>query len=102
MISIEIANSVTELEEITTRNEFAEKLREMLIPFDDTVPDIKKGLDYALDSSGQRGGFILIALEGGDIAGALVMLKTNMSGYVPENLLLYVAVDGNRRGKGIG
>lgn len=102
MISIARLKSVKELEKITTKNMLAEKLHEMLIPFEDTIPEIKSGLDYALDTSGHRGGFILIALDEGDIAGALVMLKTNMSGYVPENLLLYVAVDSGKRGKGIG
>lgn len=30
------------------------------------------------------------------------MLSTHMSGYVPPNLLLYVAVSPSRRGRGIG
>ncbi len=100
MISIEKISSITELEKLATADEFAEKLHEMLIPFEDAIPEIKSGIHYALDKN--RGGFILAALENGDIAGALVMLNTNMSGYVPENLLLYVAVDSGKRGKGIG
>ena len=102
MISIKTVNSIEELENIATINEFAEKLHEMLIPFEDTVPEITDGLNYALDKSGNRGGFLIAALDDGDIAGAVVMLKTNMQGYIPGNLLLYVAVDGNRRGMGIG
>lgn len=102
MISIETINSVTELEKIATPDDFAEKLHEMLIPFEDTIPDILSGINYAMDRSGNRGGFILAAMEENEIAGILVMLKTNMSGYVPENLLLYIAVDSNRRGRGTG
>ncbi|MFA6619377.1 MAG: GNAT family N-acetyltransferase [Candidatus Neomarinimicrobiota bacterium] len=102
MLSIEKLNSVKELENITAKDQFAEKLHEMLIPFEDSVKEIMDGIEYALDKSGNRGGFILAAMENGSIAGALVMLKTNMSGYVPENLLLYVAVEKNMRGKGIG
>ncbi len=102
MISMVTISSIAELENIASKDDFAEKLHEMLIPFEDTIPEIKSGIDYALDTSGHRGGFILIALDEGDIAGALVMLNTNMSGYVPENLLLYVAVDSGKRGMGIG
>lgn len=102
MIRIETVNSMEELERIAPADEFAAKLHEMLIPFEDGVDDIRKGIDYAMDCSGGRGGFILAALDETGIAGALVMLRTNMSGYVPGNLLLYVAVDENRRGKGIG
>jgi len=91
-----------ELEQLVDKGTFAEKLHHMLIPFEDTIPEISDGIDYAMDNSGGRGGFILIAREEGEIAGALVMLKTHMSGYVPDNLLLYVAVDSVKRGMGIG
>ena len=102
MICIETIKSMEELEKFTTAEEFAGKLREMLIPFEDNVCQIRDGIEYAMDNSGMRGGFILAALEEKDTVGALVMLRTNMSGYVPENLLLYVAVDKSTRGKGIG
>lgn len=102
MLSIRTVNHRKELEDIMPVDEFAGKLHDMLVPFEDTVPEIKDGLEYALDSSGSRGGFILAAMEDDRLAGALVMLNTNMSGYVPENLLLYVAVDSELRGKGIG
>jgi ribosomal protein S18 acetylase RimI-like enzyme len=32
----------------------------------------------------------------------LVMNKTGMSGYIPENVLVYVAVDSRYRGEGFG
>ncbi|MEA3316912.1 MAG: GNAT family N-acetyltransferase, partial [Bacteroidota bacterium] len=31
-----------------------------------------------------------------------IMNKTGMSGYIPENILVYVAVDAEKRGHGIG
>ncbi|MCK5034540.1 MAG: GNAT family N-acetyltransferase [Candidatus Sabulitectum sp.] len=102
MICIETISSMEELEKFTTAEEFAGNLHEMLIPFEDNVRQIRDGINYAMDSCGGRGGFILAALDERDIVGALVMLKTNMSGYVPENLLLYIAVDKSKRGKGIG
>lgn len=102
MISIAVVRNIEELKDITSIEDFAGKLHEMLIPFEDSVEEIKSGIDYALDTSGHRGGFVLIARDEGEITGALVMLNTNMAGYVPENLLLYVAVHGSQRGKGIG
>lgn len=102
MISIAVARSIEELENITGIDSFTEKLHEMLIPFEDSVHEIKSGVNYALDTSGHRGGFVLVATDEGEIAGALVMLNTNMAGYVPKNLLLYVAVHESRRGQGIG
>lgn len=102
MLCIETINSKEELEKFTTSEGLAEKLHEMLIPFEDSLHQIGDGIDYALDNSGARGGFILVALAEKTIVGVLVMLRTNMSGYVPENLLLYIAVDKSTRGKGIG
>ena len=102
MICIETINSMEELEKFTTAERFAAKLHEMLVPFEDNVCQIQDGIDYAMDNSGGRGGFIVAALDENEIVGALVMLRTNMTGYVPENLLLYVAVDKGTRGKGTG
>lgn len=84
------------------RQKLAEFLHESLKPFEDTLADVRTGIDYALSSSPGEGGFVLIAESGGRIAGALVMLRTGMKGYVPENLLLFVAVSPAFRGKGIG
>jgi GNAT superfamily N-acetyltransferase len=48
------------------------------------------------------GGFILTATDKGKIAGAVVMNKTGMKGYIPENILVYIAVHRDYRGKGLG
>lgn len=48
------------------------------------------------------GGFLILALEESEIRGALIMNKTGMSGYIPENILVYIAVDASVRGSGIG
>jgi [ribosomal protein S18]-alanine N-acetyltransferase len=102
MTRIEKVEELTQLERITNLDSFVAKLHEMLKPFEDTRQDIRSGVCRALEQSGSRGGFVLVAAENGDIAGSLVMLDTGMSGYVPENLLLYVAVDEKQRGRGIG
>src|SRR5690606_15821909 len=64
--------------------------------------DIMKCLDYALDMAIDKGGFVVLAREEGKIVGAVVMNKTGMSGYIPENILVYIAVDNRQRGKGLG
>jgi len=68
----------------------------------DPHADIMRCLDYALDQAVDKGGFAILAREQSDIVGALVMNKTGMSGYIPENILVYIAVDANQRGKGLG
>jgi len=103
MITIKEIRSGDELKEIFSGiHEFAETMHAMLIPFEDSVSEIVAGVEYSMDQSGYRGGFILAATEDDEVHGALVMLNTNMKGYVPENLLLYVAVDSAMRGKRIG
>lgn len=61
-----------------------------------------KCLDYALSDFAHQGGFVQLARENGEIKGAVVINKTGMEGFVPENLLVYIAVHEDQRGKGIG
>ncbi|MBN2723258.1 MAG: GNAT family N-acetyltransferase [Deltaproteobacteria bacterium] len=77
-------------------------LHRVMKPWEDKTSDIKKGIQYALDDSDKRGGFIILALENKKLLGGSVVLKTNMSGYIPPNLLLFIGVDPELRGKGIG
>src|SRR5690606_17360873 len=48
------------------------------------------------------GGFILTAVKENEVVGALIVNQTGMKGYIPENILVYIATDTNQRGKGIG
>lgn len=84
------------------KNEIADFLVLHLGKYGDPKEDIMKCLDYALDQGMQAGGFVIMARENNRIVGALVMNKTGMSGYIPENILVYIAVDAALRGKGIG
>jgi DNA-binding MarR family transcriptional regulator/GNAT superfamily N-acetyltransferase len=77
-------------------------LHESLKPYEDTPADIEQGIRDAFTATGREGGFVLIAEFKDHIAGALVMQKTGMRGYVPENMLLFVAVSPEERGKGMG
>jgi len=84
------------------KNEIADFLFIHLGQYGDPKDDIMKCLDYALDQSMHAGGFAVMARENDKLLGALIMNKTGMSGYIPENILVYIAVDAGQRGKGIG
>ena len=85
-----------------TKEQFIDFLFEHLDQFGDPKADIEKSIDYAFSDAEGKGGFLLAAYHEGELAGALVMNNTGMSGYVPENILVYVAVDSKHRGKGFG
>lgn len=73
-----------------------------LRPYEDSVDDVRKGLEYAFSDAEGKGGFLLLAVRGERIQGGLLMLNTGMEGYVPEHLLLFVGVRPETRGEGIG
>lgn len=73
---------------------------EQMKPYHDEMDDVRRGLDYAFDV--QRGGFLVLAHQGDRLVGGLTMLDTRMGGYIPRNLLLFVAVLPSLRGQGIG
>jgi [ribosomal protein S18]-alanine N-acetyltransferase len=84
------------------KNEIADFLFEHLQPYGDSKMDILKCLDYALNDIAGQGGFVLLARENKTIVGAVVINQTGMEGYIPENILVYIAVHENQRGKGLG
>lgn len=71
-------------------------------PYQDSPEDTLKGINDALEGRPAPGGFVICATENTTPLGALVMLNTGMTGYIPPNLLLFVAVDPATRGQGIG
>lgn len=84
------------------KKEIADFLFVQLEQYGDPINDIMKCLDYALDQAVDKGGFVVLARENQKIVGAVVVNKTGMSGYIPENILVYIAVDASQRGKGVG
>ncbi|MBI9065347.1 MAG: GNAT family N-acetyltransferase [Marinilabiliaceae bacterium] len=85
-----------------TREEYVNFLFDYLGKFGDPKPDIQKCLDYAFTTEKLAGGFALGAFFEDQLVGALIMNKTGMSGYMPDHVLVYVAVDETHRGKGFG
>lgn len=77
-------------------------LYENLGEYGDEIKDIQKAIDYALGKVDSFGGFILAYYEGLELLGVVVVNKTGMKGYIPENILVYIASHKKNRGKGIG
>ncbi len=84
------------------KKEVADFLFEHLDQFGDEYDAIMRCINFALDDKEKFGGFILVAKENGKIAGAVIINKTGMEGYIPENILVYIAVHKDYRGKGLG
>lgn len=84
------------------KKQIIEFLYKHLEQFGDKKEDIEKAVDYALKESQSFGGFVLVGSEGSDIAGVVVVNQTGMKGYIPENILVYIATHNQLRGKGIG
>ncbi len=84
------------------RHEIADFLHKHLQQFGDPKEDILLALDYVSDTSAGKGGCLLVAQENDEIVGAVVVNKTGMSRYIPENILVYIATHDQYRGKGIG
>ncbi|OAB30383.1 Acetyltransferase (GNAT) family protein [Flavobacterium fryxellicola] len=68
--------------------------------YGDTVADITKCMDYVMNPA--KGGNILVGIEEQKILGVVILNNTGMKDFIPENILVYIAVDNSQRGKGFG
>ncbi|MBW6497046.1 MAG: GNAT family N-acetyltransferase [Bacteroidales bacterium] len=84
------------------KKEVADFLFEHLDQFGDEHGAIMRCIDFAMDEKTKFGGFVVVAKENEKVAGAVVVNKTGMAGYIPENILVYIAVHKDYRGKGLG
>src|SRR5690606_13880523 len=57
---------------------------------------------FSLKETESFGGCTIILQDNEDIKAAVVVNKTDMNGYIPENILVYIATDKNSRGQGLG
>lgn len=100
MLKFKIYNPQTRmstLEKLKT----TEFLFKHLEQYGDKKEDIEKAINYAIKEIPSFGGFILEGYND-EVVGAVVINRTGMSGYIPENILVYIAVDNTLRGKGYG
>ena len=87
------------------KDEIADFLFEHLEQYGDRREDILRCLQYAFSDSSEKGGFAELARDserGDAIIGAVIVNRTGMSGYIPDNILVYIATHGGYRGQGIG
>lgn len=80
------------------KKEIVDFLFTHLEQFGDDKEVISKALNYIVD----KGGHLVLCFEDKIIVGAAVVNHTHMDSYIPENILVYLATDLNRRRLGIG
>lgn len=84
------------------KSEVIDFLFESLQQYGDPKDQIERAIDYSTKEFTSFGGFTMILKENEEIRAAVVINRTGMDGYIPENILVYIATDKNHRGKGIG
>lgn len=101
MLKTEIYNAVNKPSEIE-KTEIVEFLHKHLQEYGDPKPDILKAINYSIKEFSSFGGFTVLLKEDGHILGTVVVNQTGMGGYIPENILVYIATHNDHRGKGLG
>ncbi len=107
MTTYKIFNSSNPLTE-DKKEELVEFLFVHLDQYGDSKDDIRKAISFSSHRSDPSekitplGGFALASYNESNITGVVVVNRTGMSGYIPENILVYIAVHKDERGKGLG
>lgn len=102
MLSFKKLQNESDFDENLKREKFVNFLYSHLDQFGDPKDAINECIDYAFGKDGGPGGFLLAAYFEAKLVGALIINNTGMSGYIPEHILVYIAVDVSYRGKGFG
>lgn len=95
-----IVNALTGHSDLYSKQTIIDFLFTHLEQYGDTKEDISKCIDYVMNPT--KGGNIIIATDENKIVGITILNNTGMKGYIPENILVYIAVDNSQRGKGYG
>lgn len=101
-MQFDIIHSDTENPTAFAREDIAHFLCEHLDDYGDPKEHILSCISYAYGDEAGQDGFILVAHQDEKILGAVIINHTNMGGYIPEHILVYIAVHGEARGQGIG
>jgi len=102
MLQMHVFRNEAEMKQYISREEVIDFLYNHLDRFRDSKEAINKSINYAFSGAEGKGGFILTAFYEDKLVGVLVMNSTGMKDFIPENLLVYIAVDATYRGKGFG
>jgi GNAT superfamily N-acetyltransferase len=101
-IHIRYFQTENELPEWMNLYDIVNFLQTHLMPFDDPKDVISTAVEYALSAHPGGKGFILLATIDKKLLGVIVCIQLNKVGIIPENLIVYVCVHQNYRGKGLG
>jgi ribosomal protein S18 acetylase RimI-like enzyme len=99
-MEFKIITPETGAHKIYTPQTIAEFLFKHLEQYGDKTEDILKCIAYAINPS--KGGNIIVGIDNNEIVGIVILNNTGMDGFIPENILVYIAVDNSKRGKGYG
>jgi len=99
-MEFKIINATTGEDKIYTNQIIAEFLYTHLEEYGDKIEDILKCIDYVMNPN--RGGNIVVGIDDHKIVGVVILNNTGMKDFIPENILVYIAVDNTQRGKGYG
>ncbi len=101
MIHTKIFDAVNKPSEVE-KTEIVTFLHDNLEQYGDPKKDIQKAIAYALKEFTSFGGFVMLITNEHEIVGVTVINETGMGGYIPENILVYIATHKSHRGKGLG
>jgi [ribosomal protein S18]-alanine N-acetyltransferase len=99
-MEFKIINTTSGEDKIYTNQIIAQFLVKHLEEYGDQIEDILKCIDYVMNPN--KGGNIVVGLDENKIVGVVILNNTGMKGFIPENILVYIAVDNSQRGKGFG
>lgn len=91
-----------------TKTKLVNFLHTHLEQYGDPKEDIERCINFALKENKALkegfsfGGFVITASDDAGIRGAVIVNRTGMSGYIPENILVYIATHRDFRGQGLG
>jgi len=102
MLQIETYQTLEQMEEKIAKTALIDFLHTHLDRFRDSKSAIGKALDYAFSNDAGRGGYVVAAFDDDQLVGAVMMNNTGMSEFIPEYYLIYIAVNADLRGRGIG
>lgn len=99
-MTVNIYNSI---DTVTTleKKEIIDFLHKHLEGYDERWHFIENAVNYALNPNPAFGGFVLYIRDENKMIGSLVMNKTRMKDYIPENQLVYLAVHKHYKDLGI-
>jgi len=101
MIETKIFDSLNKPSELE-KKEIVDFLFDNLEQYGDAKKDIQKAIEYSIKEFTSFGGFTMLIEDNNEIVGAVIINETGMGGYIPENILVYIATHKNHRGEGLG